>query len=466
MCRIFILLITIVSFSASIDYQFDGWIGSWNKRAFNINNPEYVDPIKGIYPTESYSTLALFLGVNTQLYKGNSSSVDFGFAGIFGGVVYDSTKSDRTIDGKLYVPDGLGYNYAGFWAGYLFDAPYGFLDAGRYVHNVVFPSTYIHYNSEYFEFWGGRYAVPTASYADLFSSYTQGVDLVFKYQDFRIFFEASFGRANASWAGWIYDWYAPYSITTKKGVLTNLGMYFLGADYRKNGLVIRPNFYFYPTLYYTPSLKVSYQSSPDFFEENRWGSKTQFLIFTPFQAENARFYPGGVGRYRYGDLPDKFAVSIDFNQTFNIDIYNVGFGFHKNFGSANGYLGNRGNTVFLVDIWDASVYDIGQSISDAIGADAFTPYIYGGGRIKNFEWSVLGRLTYARRSNEQALRIGGSYNFKKEGILIGGFIEFFRDETKEGYKVGSSRPIPDNPENIADRSYVAVYVKYNFLTNK
>lgn len=458
MRKILLLWVVIVSFSSSLDYKFDGWVGSWNKRAFNIGNPKYVDQAKGIYPTESYSTLALFLGVDTQLWKGKSSSIDFGFAAVAGEILYDSTKSDVTADGSLYAPGGFAYNYVGFYLGYLADLPYTFFNAGQHTHNVLFPSTYLHYNSEFFEFWGGRYPVASNSYADLFSSNTQGVDLVFKYQNFRAFFEASFGRANSSWAGWIYDWYAPYPVTTKKGYRANLGMYFIGMDYRKDGLTVRPNFYFYPTLYYTPSLKVTYESSDEFFEQNGWGSETKFLIFTPFSGPNA------MGKIRYGNYNDKFAVSLDFTQNFKINLYNIGFGIHKNFGNANGYLGNRGNTVLMVDIWDNSVYDIGQSVSNTIGADAFTPYLFGGGHIKGFDWSLLGRLTYSRRSNEQAIRIGGSYNFKKEGILLGAFVEFFKNETKPGYLVGSyGPPSPSNPGNTADRSYLAVYMKYNFL---
>ncbi|MDO7252533.1 outer membrane family protein [Helicobacter cappadocius] len=458
MCKIFLLCAMVISSALSLDYQFDGWISSWNKKGFNINNPKYIDASKGIFPTESYSALSVFLGVNMQLLKGNSSSLDFGFSGTAGEILYDSTKSDRTADGSLYVPDGFAYNYVGYWVGYLGNVPYGQLDAGKFTHNVLFPTTYLHYNSEFFEFWGGRYPVASNSYADLFSSYTQGLDLVFKYKDFRAFFEASFGRANASWAGWIYDWYSPYSITTKKGYQANLGMYFIGMDYRKNGLTIRPNFYFYPTLYYIPSLKVSYETSPEFLAQKGWGSDTRFLIFTPFSGPNA------MGKLRYGNYNDKFSVSVDFTQTFKISFYNIGLGVHKNFGNANGYLGNRGNTVLMIDIWDNSVYDIGQSVSNTIGADAFTPYLFGGGHIKDFDWSVLGRLTYSRRANEQAIRIGGSYNFKKEGILVGAFVEFFKNETKPGYQVGSyAPPSPNNPGNTSDRSYLAIYMKYNFL---
>ncbi|PAF52357.1 outer membrane family protein [Helicobacter sp. 13S00477-4] len=452
--------IASISFVFGFEYQLNGWAGSWTKVGFNIGNPKTIDPIKGVFPTESFSTMAINLAADVQLYKWNTSSLNFGVSGFIGGLVYDSTKKDKTIDGQLYVPAGFSYNYAGFWAGYLLNAPYSALEAGNYTHNIIIPMIYLHYNSEFFELWAGRYNVPTSSYADLFSSYTQGVDLVFKYKYFRAFFEASFGRANASMA-WMYDWYAPYSVSDEKGEPTNLGMYFIGMDYIKDGLTIRPAFYFYPTLYNVPVLKVSYQTSQDFFEQRGWGSNTQFLLFTPFQLYNARYYPGGIGRYRYGDLPDKFAVSLTFLQTFNLDRYSFGFGFHKNFGSANGYVGNRGNTVLMADIWDASVYDIGQSVSDTIGADAFTPYLFGGAKYQNFEWNILGRLTYARRSNEQALRIGGSYNLKKD-ILLGGFIEFFRDETKAGYRVGSSRPVPGNPRNIADRSYMAVYIRYNF----
>lgn len=458
MKKILLFWALIVSFSLSFDYKFDGWIASWNKRAFNIDNPKYVDAANGIYPTESYSTLAAFLGLNVGLWKGQSSSLDMGFAVVAGEILYDSTRFDRTRDGSLYVPDGFAYNYVGYYVGFLGDAPYTQLNAGKFTHNILFPTTYLHYNSEFFEFWGGRYPVASTSYADLFSSNTQGVDLVFKYGDFRAFFEASFGRANSSWSGWIYDWYAPYVVTTKNGHKAHLGMYFIGMDYRKNGLTIRPNFYFYPTLYYTPSLKATYETSNEFFEQNGWGSETKFLIFTPFSGPNA------MGKIRYGNYNDKFAVSLDFTQNFKINLYNIGVGVHKNFGNANGYLGNRGNTVLMVDIWDNSVYDIGQSVSNTVGADAFTPYLFGGGHYKDFNWSILGRLTYAKRSDEKAIRIGASYNFKKEGILLGAFVEFFKDKTKPGYLVGSyGSPSPIYSGNTSDRSYLAVYMKYSFL---
>ena len=116
----------------------------------------------------------------------------------------------------------------------------------------------------------------------------------------------------------------------------------------------------------------------------------------------------------------------------------------------------------MLDFWTASSYDIGRSVSDMIGKDAITPYLFVGGThfANKLWWQLTGRWTDAERSQEHAIALNCKYQIDQH-LSVGGKIEYFSDTTKAGYKVGESGAAVGTPKNVADRSHAFLWIHYD-----
>lgn len=453
----------------AFDYKISGKAESFSKFGFN-HTP--INSIEGKYPTESFVTMVGSLQLDMNLLPKSISehSLSAGIGGLIGGLAYDSTRNliDQAT-GQRY--GSTIYNYVGYWAHYDGNAPWtkdknpneGMAENTR--HYVLY-NAYLNYDYDgIFGIKGGRYE----SSADFMSGFTQGFEVYAKLSEVKLWWFSSFGRAFA-YDEWLYDFYAPKTYTEPSGKIVNLGIHVFKATWYHNGITIAPFIQFSPKTYTTPAIKVGYDSNPEFNGEG-FRSQTTFIGLFSVWDKNVRSV------YRYGSLTGVDGQTLMIKQRFDVNNYNIGGGIYKNFKNANAHMGTYGNAIGI-DFWTASVYDIGSSISDMMGRDAFTGFLYGGGyymlgNSKNFggklNWGILGRLTTSDRSNEQSIAVNADYQFSSPfQLAVGIKLEYFRDLTKEGYKVGQSDAVPlrsdgsKQPQDISDRSHMMAYVRYAF----
>lgn len=442
----FIILVSLGAISLeAFDYKVSGRAESFSKVGFN-NTP--IDSNKGKYPTESFVTMVGALQIDMEVLNSQDQSLRAGLGGMIGGLAYDSTRNLIDVNGEKF--GSVGYNYIGYWGRYYGDAPWGgntgFSDNTR---NYVLYNAYLDYEySGIFGIKAGRYE----SEAEFHSSYTQGFQAYVKFSDFKLWWFSSYGRAFA-YDQWLYDFYAPKVVVDSKGKSVNYGIHAFYATYSHKGLLVSPFLYFSPKTHIAPSLKLQYDTKPD-FKGVGFRSKTTVYGLFPILDERV------VGTNRYGNPAPKTAQTLIVKQHFDLDNYNVGGGLYINFGNANAHFGTYGNPVGI-DFWAASAYDIGPSMSDMMGKNARTGFLYGGGKHGDFSWGMLGRITFSDRSDEQSIAVNVAYSFPNN-IAAGLKLEYFNDITKAGYKVGESKQVPGQPKDISDRSHMMAFLRHNF----
>lgn len=453
----------------AFDYKISGKAESFSKFGFN-NTP--INSTEGKYPTESFVTMvgALQLDMNLLPKSISEHSLTGGIGGLIGGLAYDSTRN--LIDEATGKPFGsVAFNYIGYYAKYNGTADWQSPDYNigmtQNTRHYVLYNAYLNYDYDgIFGIKGGRYE----STADFHSGFTQGFEVYAKLSEVKLWWFSSYGRAFA-YDEWLYDFYAPKTYTEPSGKVVNLGIHVFKATWYHNGITIAPFIQFSPKTYTTPAIEVGYDTNPEFDGE---GFRSQTTIYGLFSVWDKNVRSG----YRYGSPTGVDGQTLLIKQRFDINNYNIGGGIYKNFKNANAHMGTYGNPVGI-DFWTASAYDIGASISDMMGKDAFTGFLYGGGyymlgHSKNFggklNWGILGRLTTSDRSNEQSIAINADYQFSSPfQLAVGIKLEYFRDLTKYGYKVGISDPtaegvgdISHQPQDISDRSHMMAYVRYGF----
>lgn len=429
----------------SFDYKVSGRAESFSKVGFNNTS---INSAKGKYPTESFVTMVGALQINMNLLNSQDQNLSAGLGGMIGGIAYDSTRNlaDETTGKKN---GSVAYNYIGYWGRYYGDAPWsgdtGFSDNTR---NYVLYDAYLDYDYRgMFGIKAGRYE----SEAEFHSSYTQGFQTYVKFSDFKLWWFSSYGRAFA-YDQWLYDFYAP-KVKDSKGKSVNYGIHAFQASYSHEGLLISPFVYFSPETVVAPSIKVQYDTRPD-FKGVGFRSKTTLYGLFPIIDDNL------IGTYRYGNLVAKTAQTLIIKQHFDLDNYNIGGGIYINFGNANAHFGTYGNPVGF-DFWTGSAYDIGPALSDMMTKDARTGFLYGGGKHGKFSWGILGRITFSERSDEQNIAVNVGYEFPYN-ISAGLKLEYFNDITKAGYKVGNYGQVPGQPEDISDRSHMMAFIRHSF----
>lgn len=462
----YVILMIFGSFATleAFDIKYNGWLESFSKIGFN-NQP--IDVNLGRYPTDTFVNVIGSFGFSGNILPATiqNHKLFYGFSVTGGSMIVDS--SSKQYPGGA---NSVNSEYVGMWLGYDLQG-----DPATKRHYYVFNNAYLDYtlgnfadDTLSFRFKGGRYR----SSAEYMSGYTQGFEVAFRAkfsdtQSLNLWWFSSYGRAFA-FGQWLIDFYSPRGYMSN-GKFINNGIHAFKATYSFGGLDVIPYVYFSPGTYLAPAIRFVYDTNREF---NNQGFRSQtFINFI------APINERGIGKYRYGDLVERYTQNLFIKQQFNYNNYNFGLGIYKNFGNANAWIGTNGNPLqSVLDFWTASSYDLGRSISDMIGKDAITPFLFVGGvhyRDK-VAWGIVGRFSESRRSQEQS--IAGSIKYKFEGGLsVGAKIEYYNDITKEGYRVGSNGDNtaangPYQPttttsttsKNIADRSHAFVWVHYDF----
>lgn len=460
------IVASMFSTASAFDIKYNGWLEAFGKGGFNN---QAIDADKGIYPTDSFLNVVGSLGFDGNLLPKDTEnqSLKYGFNVTGGSMILDSTSKGFPLG-----PDSVNNEYVGNWAGYNQNlGPKDGTNRHLYVvNNAYLDYTYGDFDTSpfSFQFKGGRYL----SSAEYMSGYTQGFEAAMKFkfsdsQSLKLWWYSSYGRAFA-FGQWLIDFYSPQGYMTgadgKSGKFANYGIHAFKAIYSFGGLDITPYIYFSPGTYTAPAFRVEYDTNKG-FDGTGFRSRTFANILLPIYGDDT-----WVGKYRWGSIVDKYTQSLLIQQQFDYNNYNFGLGLYKNFGHANARIGTTGNP-WMIDFWTASSYDIGRSISDMIGKDAITPYLFVGGThfANKLWWQILGRWTDAERSQEHSVALNLKYQID-ERLSIGGKIEYFSDTTKAGYKVGwanesgsngNTAPQSGTPKNVADRSHAFLWIHYD-----
>lgn len=432
---------------------YTGWVESFSKIGFNNQS---IDANLGKYPTDSFSAMVGSFGLKSEL-KSQIQTLKAGLSVTAGALVYDSS--------SRYYPGGAGTvmdEYIGMWRGF---------DTGGNVskrHYYVVNNAYLDYELKLgaksgFYLKGGRYE----SSAEYMSGYTQGFEVGLNLGNLKLWWFSSYGRAFA-YGQWLVDFYAPRGYVDSGGKFIHNGIHAFKATYSFLGLDIIPAVYFSKGTYIAPIIEARYDSKRD-FDGKGFRSQTTVHFMNPLHESRV------VGNYRYGDLVGKEAQTLYIKQRFDINQYNFGLGLYKNFGNANAYIGTIGNPLSL-DLWTTTAYDLGRNISDMIGKDAITPFVFVGGKHfdNRFSWNLISRYSDSRRSEEASIAGSLSYAFGG-GLSVGVKLEWLRDTTKAGYRVGSngsgsinsvagasSGDTKSTPKRTDDRSHSFIWVRYEF----
>lgn len=442
----------MLSSASAFDIKYNGWLEMFGKGGFNNQG---IDESKGVYPTDSFLNVVGSLGFDGNLLAKDleSQSLKYGFNLTGGSMILDSTSKGYPLG-----PDSVNNEYVGNWAGY--NQNKGPLD-GTNRHLYVINNAYLDYTygdfdtSDFsFQFKGGRYL----SSAEYMSGYTQGFEFTTKFkfsdsQSLKLWWYSSYGRAFA-FGQWLIDFYSPQGYETPGGQFANYGIHAFKAIYSLGGLDITPYIYFSPGTYTAPAFRVEYDTNKG-FDGTGFRSRTFANILLPIYDDRL------VGGLRWGSTMNKYTQSLLIQQQFDYNNYNFGLGVYKNFGHANARIGTTGNP-WMLDFWTASSYDIGRSVSDMVGKDALTPYLFVGGThfANKLWWQLTGRWTDAQRSQEHAVALNCKYQID-DRLSVGGKIEYFSDTTKAGYKVGESGAAVGTPKNVADRSHAFLWIHYD-----
>lgn len=428
---------------------YTGWVESFSKIGFNNQS---IDANLGKYPTDSFSAMVGSFGLKSEL-KSQIQTLKAGLSVTAGALVYDSSSES--------YPGGTGSvmnEYIGMWEGFDLQGK-----SGVKRHYYVVNNAYLDYELKLgaksgFYLKGGRYE----SSAEYMSGYTQGFEVGLNLSNLKLWWFSSYGRAFA-YGQWLVDFYAPRGYVDSGGKFIHNGIHAFKATYSFLGLDIIPAVYFSKGTYIAPIIEARYDTKRD-FDGKGFRSQTTVHFMNPLHELRV------VGNYRYGDLVGKEAQTLYIKQRFDINQYNFGLGLYKNFGNANAYIGTIGNPLSL-DLWTTTAYDLGRNISDMIGKDAITPFVFVGGKHfdNRFSWNLISRYSDSRRSEEAS--IAGSLSYALGGGLsVGVKLEWLRDTTKAGYRVGSNPnkdgsdllTIKSTPKRTDDRSHSFIWVRYEF----
>ena len=444
-------------------FGYNGSVGTFTKAGFETG---------GAYPTESFTTLfgRIDTTYNFKAFIDSSAiqalKIGVGIAG--NGLIYDSTAKDGLSNWGYSNSTGSGLNsaYVGAWYG---NGAVGGSDGG--VRNYILHNAYLDFQSDYFNFKGGRYE----SSMDYFSGYTQGfnADIHFNVapnDELKFWWFSSWGRAFA-YSQWFLDFYAPKASTNKSGKTINTGIHSGGMDYVHNtisdnngakdgmSILFRPWTQFYASLFNATGGKLDYQQY--FGNGYGVGLTIQGYALNVISKYNTTKYNAEVTALN--EKVDKLSGNLNVILKAYMFDYNMRLGIYKNFGSANAHIGTYGNPLGI-DQWTASVYDVGPSLNDITSRNAISVWLSGGGahgfEVGTFSWEILARYTQSPRSDEQSVALFLSQAFKN-GFAIGLKLEWLRDTTKAGYTIRSNTTALTT-KRTDDRSHAFITLDYNF----
>ncbi|PAF53366.1 hypothetical protein BKH42_06520 [Helicobacter sp. 13S00482-2] len=409
------------------DFDLTGSASAFSKIGFDGRK---YDPTNNIYPTDSYTSI---LGEMNFEFKNITQGLDIVVGGMLNALVYDSTIHQGQGQGYPY---DFGTQYIGYWAGHSgleVQSPRFFM-----VHNA-----YINYDYEgFFGLKLGRYET---SAQDWFTAFNQGGEFYGKYENFKIWGMFSDARASA-----YNDWFWDYGRFYTQGEPLVSG----GIEFSKYGLSISPYYYYIPNSMNAPGFNITYDTNPD-FKNVGFRSKTTIVMLFPFYSNTSS---STLDVIAFNEVLGKNAQSLFIREQLYYDNYNFGAMIYKNFGNANGRIGVYGDPI-TYNIWTGSVYDFGPSLSNMVGKDALSGFLYVGQTLDKLNWKILGRLTSSPRADEQSLALYLDYDFNKK-INAGFKLEYMQVNTHQGYQIGSTAPL--KTENFSDRSHLMMHITHSF----
>jgi len=425
-------LALVLASAQAFEYKINGSAETFTKWGFNNIQPNLET---GAAPTDSWTSLFSQLNLTADLGAG----FEFGLGGSLAGLAFDSTAGGPTsFNGSPVQSSYFGYSW----------------DKGK-VQNYMVQNAYLAFDSKYFYIKAGRYE--SGKVGEWFSGYNQGAEGYVQAGAFKLWGFWSNRRAFA-YNNWYLDFYRVHGL--KQDIFA------AGIDLTFGGFKTSLFSYYVDSKVTAPGISLTYDSNTN-FELSGFRSLTRVRTLFPQALSSFNGLDtsavGYVGQRDWGTI-NASSATLWIDQRFDIDNFNFGVGIYKNFGNANELIGRYGNPVLsVVDFWTGGAYDIGQSLSDMIGKDAFTGYGYVGATYGAFNWQVLARGTNSPRSAEQSVALSLGYKIR-EDFKIGGKIEWFSDTTKAGYNpfqgVMEGDKLTSNRTD--DRSHIFFYMAHTF----
>ena len=440
-----LLSLALVCASAqAFDYTISGSAETFTKWGFNNVTP---DVATGRAPTDSFTTLFSQLNLKADLGAGFA----FGLGGSWAGLAFDSTQG--------FTASGYSFNASPVQASY-----FGYSwDKGK-VQNYMIQNAYLSYEGTHLYLKAGRYQ--SGKVGEWFSGYNQGAEGYIQSGAFKLWGFWSNRRAFA-YNQWFLDFYRVHGL--KKDIFA------AGVDLTFGGFKTSVFSYYVDSKVTAPGVSFTYDTNTDF---QLSGFRSLTRVRTLFPQALSSFDgldtsadpknpkdPDGIGSgQRDWGVINSSSATLWIDQRFDVNNFNFGVGIYKNFGNANELIGRYGNPVLsVVDFWTAGAYDIGQSLSDMVGKDAFTGYGYMGATYGAFNWQVLARGTNSPRSAEQSVALNLGYKIR-EDFKIGGKLEWFSDTTKAGYNPFQGVIVGQKltANRTDDRSHIFFYMTHTF----
>lgn len=434
-----LLSLALVCASAqAFDYTISGSAETFTKWGFNNVTP---DVATGRAPTDSFTTLFSQLNLKADLGAGFA----FGLGGSLAGLAFDSTQG--------FTASGYSFNASPVQASY-----FGYSwDKGK-VQNYMIQNAYLSYEGTHLYLKAGRYQ--SGKVGEWFSGYNQGAEGYIQSGAFKLWGFWSNRRAFA-YNQWYLDFYRVHGL--KKDIFA------AGVDLTFGGFKTSVFSYYVDSKVTAPGVSFTYDTNTD-FQLSGFRSLTRVRTLFPqalssFDGLDTSADPDGIGGgQRDWGVVNSSSATLWIDQRFDVNNFNFGVGIYKNFGNANELIGRYGNPVLsVVDFWTAGAYDIGQSLSDMVGKDAFTGYGYMGATYGAFNWQVLARGTNSPRSAEQSVALNLGYKIR-EDFKIGGKLEWFSDTTKAGYNPFQGVIVGQKltANRTDDRSHIFFYMTHTF----
>lgn len=421
-------LVLVLASVQAFDYKVSGSAETFTKWGFNNITP---NTDTGAAPTDSWTSLFAQLNLKADLGAG----LEFGLGGSLGGLAFDSTQNGPTsLNGSPVQSSYFGYSW----------------DTGK-VQNYMIQNAYLSYENSNVYLKAGRYE--SGKVGEWFSGYNQGAEGYVQAGAFKLWGFWSNRRAFA-YNQWYLDFYRVHGL--KQDIFA------AGVDLTFGGFKTSLFSYYVDSKVTAPGLSLTYDTNPDF---NFSGFRSLTRVRTLFPQALGDFIGASTdsGQRDWGTI-NSSSATLWIDQRFDTDNFHFGVGIYKNFGNANELIGRYGNPVLsVVDFWTGSAYDIGQSLSDMIGKDAFTGYGYVGATYGSFNWQVLARGTNSPRSAEQSVALNLGYKIR-EDFKVGGKIEWFSDTTKAGYNPFQGVLVGDKltSNRTDDRSHIFFYMAHTF----
>ncbi|PAF52771.1 hypothetical protein BKH44_00890 [Helicobacter sp. 13S00477-4] len=446
-----------LSFSAyqaifAFEYHFTGDIANYSKFGFNHS---IIDETIGQYPTDSFSIL--YSDPSFDFNFSNHFSAGIGFA--FGGIIYDSTKFDKDIKGKLLNPDGLAYKYMGYYSGHDGKEKATPMDTKDY----YFSNFFIGYDNDFFSFKIGRFLFKNT---DWLTGNQEGIETHLKTKHIDTWGVITHKKSSLG-GKWLKDFKYINSST--------MPTFAIGSKITYPKITFIPYIQTQPNLYLMTGFHSTYQDSFTLWEIPIYSQTDIFgfyVHYTPSAKKRISTYDDGntpvfgpintptLDGYK-GRLVGQGGESFLLKQIFRIPQKNLkhhfGFQIYKNFGNANEFIGGYGNPLGL-DLNDSTIYDRGTANNAIFATDAFNNIVFYGLKYQKLNINVVNRYTISPRSNEESLSLNMDYILKQK-TSFGINLTYFDDTTKKGYQIYQTYL---NHNIREDRSYLSTYIKHSF----